>query len=340
MSNSQLSVAVIGSGNWGKNHVRVWDELGVLNAICDSDVDRLAEFSAQYPNAEMIPSADELFSRDDIDAVVIATPAFTHFDLAVRAMNAGFDVLVEKPMALTASEGSQLVEVASTSNRILMVGHVLEYHPAVTKLRDLLAEETLGQIRYIYSNRLNLGKIRTEENALWSFAPHDIAIILRMMGRMPQDVACHGAGYLNNKVADVTLTNLSFSEAVESHIYVSWLHPFKEQRFVVVGEKQMAVFDDTLPWEQKLVLYPHRIDWVDGQIPVAHRAESVAVELEMLEPLKEECIHFANAVVSREGPLSDGVSGLQVLQVLEAAQKSLDNKGMPISLSAERGRNE
>ena len=332
MSSSSVSVAVIGSGMWGKNHVRVWNELGSLKAICDADPERLASLKAEYPNAEFHQSTEDLFSRSDLDAVVIATPAPTHYELALTAMEAGLDVLVEKPMALHVEEGKKLVEASQKLNRVLMVGHVLEYHSVITKLRELLDEGALGKIRYIYSNRLNLGKIRTEENALWSFAPHDIAIILRIMGRLPEAVACHGAGYINQQVADVTLTNLSFSQGVESHIYVSWLHPFKEQRFVVVGDQQMAVFDDTQPWESKLTLFPHRIDWVEGQIPVAHRAESVNVELEQLEPLKEECLHFARAVETRSQALSDGASGLRVLQVLEAAQKSLDGGGAPIAL--------
>ena len=333
MSGADISVAVLGSGMWGKNHVRVWNELGALKAICDSDADRLKDLKQEYPQIDVYLSPEEIFSKSDLDAVIIATPAPSHYELALAAMQAGLDVLVEKPMALHVHEGAKLVEASNRLNRILMVGHVLEYHSVITKLRELLDGGTLGKIRYVYSNRLNLGRIRTEENALWSFAPHDIAIILRIMGRLPDSVACHGAGYLNQQVADVTLTNLSFSQGVQSHIHVSWLHPFKEQRFVVVGDQQMAVFDDTQPWESKLLLYPHRIDWVGGQIPVAHRAESIAVELEEREPLKEECLHFANAVATRSKPLSDGESGLRVLQVLEAAQQSLDSDGSPIVLS-------
>lgn len=326
---------MIGSGMWGKNHVRTWNELGNLVAICDPDSERLSAMQKLYPGVDLINNSDEVLTSPDIAAVVIASPAPTHYALTLAALDAGKDVLVEKPMALTVDEGRDLVSKSEQLGKILMVGHVLEYHPAITKLRSLLDSGELGKIRYIYSNRLNLGRIRTEENALWSFAPHDIAIILRVLGRLPDDVACHGAGYLNQAVADVTLTNLSFSQGVESHIYVSWLHPFKEQRFVVVGDQQMAVFDDTLPWNEKLRLYPHRIDWVGGKIPVAQKAEVVAVELKESEPLKEECKHFLHSVESRERALSDAKSGLEVLQVLDAAQRSLDRGGVPISLREE-----
>ena len=328
----QKGIAVLGCGNWGRNHIRVWASLGCLRAVCDTDPQRLQEVRERFPHVDTYSHPEAVLERDDIIGVVIATPAPTHATLALQALQAGKDVLVEKPMALTLEEGRQMVETAQRLGRILMVGHVLEYHPAVQRLRQLVAGGALGRIQYIYSHRLNLGRIRTEENVLWSFAPHDIALILRLLNTMPEEVACYGEAYLNDKVADVTLTILRFANRIQAHIFVSWLHPFKEHRFVVVGDRQMAVFDDTRPWSEKLVLYPHHIDWLGGQIPVAQTAERVLVPLEEKEPLLAECEHFLQCIRTRQTPLTDGQNGLQVLQVLEAAQQSLQQKGQKVCL--------
>lgn len=327
-----VRLAVLGCGRWGKNHVRIWTDLGCLKVICDINPERLKEMKSLYPQVEVYSDFSFVISRNDIDAVIISTPAHTHFTLAKQALESGKDVLVEKPMTLTVVEGEQLVEIAQRHNRILMVGHVLEYHPAFRRLRELINDGSLGRIQYIYSHRLNLGQIRTEENVLWSFAPHDIALLLRLLGTMPEEVTCHGEAFLNHQVADVTLTTLRFPNRVMAHIFVSWLHPFKEHRFVVVGDKQMAVFDDTRPWSEKLTLYPHQINWVGGQIPVAYNAEAIRLTLEEKEPLKVECEHFLECVQKRIKPLTDGESGLQVLKVLEAAQKSLEQKGLTVSI--------
>lgn len=331
----QTGIAVIGCSNWGKNHVRVWASLGCLRVVCDTDAGRLDEVRKHFPHVDTCSSFDAVLEREDITGIVIATPASTHANLTLLALQAGKDVLVEKPMALTVDEGRQMVETARRLGRILMVGHVLEYHPAVHRLQALIDEGALGRIQYIYSHRLNLGRIRTEEDVLWSFAPHDIALLLRLLGTMPEEIACYGESYLNREVADVTLTVLQFPHQVQAHIFVSWLHPFKEHRFVVVGSRQMAVFDDTKNWSEKLVLYPHRIDWVGGQIPFAHTAESVPVPLEGREPLMVECEHFLECIRIRQKPITDGESGLKVLQVLEAARRALQNKGGPVRLDHE-----
>ncbi len=328
-------IAVIGCGNWGRNHVRVWASLGCLRAVCDADPQRLQEVRDRFPHVDTYLRPEAVLERDDIVGVVIATPAPTHAMLALQALQAGKDVLVEKPMALTLEEGQQMVDTAQRLGRILMVGHVLEYHPAVQRLRQLVAEGVLGRIQYIYSHRLNLGRIRTEENVLWSFAPHDIALILRLLDTMPEELACYGEAYLNEKVADVTLTTLRFANRVQAHIFVSWLHPFKEHRFVVIGDRQMAVFDDTRPWSDKLALYPHRIDWLGGQIPVAQTAEKISVPLEEKEPLLAECEHFLECIRTRQKPLTDGQNGLRVLQVLEAAQRSLQQGGQKVRLKGQ-----
>jgi len=324
-------IALLGCGAWGKNHLRIWAELGVLSIVCDASEERLRFAREQVPGLETTRDISALLGRKDITGVVIATPAATHGDLALRCLQAGKDVFVEKPMALTAAEGRRVVQAADKYDRVLMVGHVLVYHPAVRELNRLAHKGELGQIRYIYSNRLNLGKIRTEENSLWSFAPHDVALVIDLLGGMaPRVLTCVGGAYLTPDVADVTLTTLTFGGEVRAHIFVSWLHPFKEQRFVVVGDRQMAVFDDTLPWPEKLVLYPHKVDWMEGQIPVANKAEATPVALEANEPLRAECQHFLHCMHTRETPLSGGVSALRVLQVLEAAQRSLDKGGEPV----------
>ncbi|MFQ5928552.1 MAG: Gfo/Idh/MocA family oxidoreductase [Acidobacteriota bacterium] len=332
MNKDGPAIAIIGCGAWGMNHVRVWSELTCLRLACDVATDRREAVQARYPQVETCGEANTVLSRADISAVVIATPAAGHAALALQALEADKDVLVEKPMALTAVEGERLVEAARRRRRVLMVGHVLEYHPAVQKLKELVQTGSLGRLQYIYSNRLNLGRIRIEESALWSFAPHDVAIILRLLGTMPEEVSCHGGDYLNHGVADVTLTSLCFPSQVRAHIFVSWLHPYKDHRFVLVGEEKMAVFDDTRPWPEKLTLYPHRVDWLQGQIPVAHKAQAVPVPLEEAEPLRVECQQFFQCLTTREQPLTDAESGLRVLRVLEAAQRSLEQGSQPVRL--------
>jgi predicted dehydrogenase len=328
-----INVALVGLGYWGPNHARNLSTLpgARLFALCDLRPQQLAEFAARYPGALATSNYDELLSRPDLDAVVIATPAETHHALARKALEAGKDVLVEKPLALTYSDGADLVRLADERERILMVGHVLEYHPAIVALQRLMREGRLGKVRYIYSNRLSLGKIRREENILWSFAPHDIAIILRFVEEMPFQVVACGGSYIQPNIADVTVTDLLFDNGVRAHIFVSWLHPFKEHRLVVVGSQKMASFDDVA---KKLVLYDQRVDWNNGE-PLPVKGEGQEVPFETEEPLRLECQAFIRAVETRESPLTDGASGLRVLRVLQAAQRSLITNGEPITLPAE-----
>src|SRR5205814_2046096 len=219
------------------------------------------------------------------------------------------DVFVEKPLAIEVKHGERLVELAAANGRILMVGHILRYHPAILKLQELIQSGALGKINYLYSNRLNIGKIRAEENILWSFAPHDISVMLSLLNEMPNRISCQGGGFLNNDVADVTLSHFDFPSGVQAHIFVSWLHPFKEQKLVLVGSEKMAVFDDTA--DDKLLLYPHRVEW-KNRIPTAVKAKSESVELDQKEPLRAECHHFLDAIASRVSPISDGAEGLRV----------------------------
>lgn len=326
------SVAVIGCGPWGQNHVRVFAELGALRTACDTDPARLKAVRTRYPQVAAAASAPEVLRDREVDAVVVATPASSHAGLAAEALRAGKDVLVEKPMALSIAEAREVCELAAKHDRVLGVGHVLEYHPAIARLRELVASGELGRVRYLYANRLNFGRIRTEENVLWSFAPHDVAIMLRLMGREPETVACQGGTYVSAEVADVTVTQLRFGPEVGAHIFVSWLHPFKEHRFVVVGDRRMAVFNDTQLWSHKLVCFDHAVDWMGGQVPVARKAAGQPVPLEEREPLLEQASAFLAAVVERTPMLTDGQSGISVLRVLQAAQRSLDLRGAPEAL--------
>ena len=318
----QQNIAVVGNGYWGKNLVRNFFDLGVLHTVCDQNPAAEADVRTQYPHTTFRREFSEVLADDEIKAVVLATPAALHFEMAKRALLAGKDVFVEKPLALNVAEATQLVDLAERSGQVLMVGHILQYHPAVRKLKELIDAGLLGQVEYIYSNRLNIGKIRAEENILWSFAPHDISVLLGLLGEEPISASCDGGSYLNQDVADVTLSQLTFANGVRAHIFVSWLHPFKEQRLVVVGSEQMAVFDDTAA--EKLVLYPHRVEWKD-RIPNAVKAKAESVLLETAEPLRNECREFIECIETRRRPLTDGREGLRVLRVLNACQESMDS---------------
>jgi predicted dehydrogenase len=323
-------IAVLGCGYWGKNLVRNFRDLGALSLVCDVASSGRESARAIAPNIECSESFESAFSRQDIDAVVLATPAETHEELTVRAVRAGKDVYVEKPMALTVAQGRNMLLEATTHDRILMVGHILEYHPAVIKLRELIERDELGQILYIFSNRLNFGKIRSEENALWSFAPHDIAVILRLLGTSPIEVTSVGGNFVNPSLADVTVSCLRFESGQRAHVFVSWLNPFKEQKLVIVGKKKMAVFND-MNAKEKLVLHDQRVD-IESEIPVLRKGEVEVVKLEPIEPLREECAHFLSCVSSRKVPTTDGQSGIEVLRVLEACQTSLETSGAPVLL--------
>ncbi len=292
--------------------------------VCDTTEAGRAAAVQIAPGVPVVASLDEVTTG----AVVIATPAATHYDLARQALETGRDVFVEKPLALTYAQGARLVQIASEQRRILMVGHVLEYHPAVVRLIQMVRSGDLGDIYYIYSNRLSLGKVRREENILWSFAPHDIAVLLRLLDTMPIQVSAVGGNYIQPNIADVTVTNLLFDNGVRAHIHVSWLHPFKEQRLVVIGSQKMASFDDVA---KELALYDQRVEVREG-VPAPVRGVGERVAFDPTEPLRLECEAFLRAIMTREPPLTDGESGLRVLKVLQAAQRSLVTNGEPVPL--------
>lgn len=313
-------VAVVGSGYWGRNLVRNFAALGALAAVHDQDeaTARRMALAHDVPTRRL----DEVLGDPVIDAVAIAAPAAVHGELAQRALRAGKHVFVEKPLALDVEDGRKLCVLAQERQRVLMVGHLLQYHPAFLKLKEMVDCGLLGRIQYLYSNRLNLGKIRREENSLWSFAPHDISMILSLVRAEPSSVSATGARYLHDSVADVTTTHMTFPAGERAHVFVSWLHPFKEQKLVVVGDRGMAVFDDGEPWECKLRRYAHRVDWRDG-MPEPVRAEAEPVPVDPAEPLELECLHFLRCAATGDTPRTDGREGVRVLKVLAAAEASM-----------------
>lgn len=324
-------IALVGCGYWGKNLCRNFNDLGALGHVVDSTDAGKATALELAPDVPVSSSYEEILNDNAIQAVALATPAETHAELAIRAMRKGKDVFVEKPMSLTLEDARKMSEMAQDEERILMVGHLLEYHPAVLKLRELIDSGELGKVNYIYSNRLNFGKVRTEENALWSFAPHDVAVIIRLMGETPIEVSATGGSYITRGLADSTVSNLRFANESRAHIFVSWLHPFKEQRLVIVGDRKMAIFNDVAPYGQKLKLYPNSVEF-DGAMPVLKKEDVQLVDHLQTEPLREECRHFLECISSRKKPLTDASSGIEVLKVLHACQESMEKNGQPEKL--------
>ena len=331
ITHDSANVAVVGCGYWGKNLVRNFAHLRVLRWICDTNEASLRTQAHLYPDLRLTTRFEDVLSDGNVQAVVIATPAALHYSQAKEAILTGKDVFVEKPLALRYHEGQALVELAKDHGAILMVGHILEYHPAVMLLKDIVRRGELGQVWYIYSNRLNLGKVRQEENILWSFAPHDISVISNLVGAEPTVVSASGGTYLQSGIVDVTVTNLLFDDGIRAHIFVSWLHPYKEQKLVVIGDRKMAVFDDTAR-EGKLKIYDKGIEWRAG-LPIPRQTAETTLFFEETEPMRLECEHFLACIRERKRPLTDGESALKVLKVLEASQMSLERGGVPVPLA-------
>lgn len=322
------NIVVVGGGRWGKNLARNFYELGALNTICDTNEALLDDYQEKYPDINVTTNFNSVLENPLLSRVVIAAPAIQHYTLAKKALLAGKDVYVEKPLCLDCQEAAELIELAKKSGQILMVGHLLQYHPYVLKLQELVATGELGKLQYIVSNRLNLGAIRTEENALWNFAPHDVSVILSLCGhQMPKSVRCLGGDFVSQGIADTTLTTLRFDGGIRAHIYVSWLNPYKEQKLVLTGSHGMAVFDDTKPWDEKLVLYRNHLKWDNGTMPQIEPKDSETIIVPPAEPLKEECLHFIKCCNERIQPRTDGEEALRVLKVLQAAQESMNVDG-------------
>jgi len=321
-----MRVAILGAGGWGKNHVRVFCELlGVRNVIvCEPDVSRREAAREAHPDISLFE--EPVF--EGVDAVVIATPAVTHYALAREALCQGKHVLVEKPMALTSRQAEELVVLAEETERILMVDHLLEYHPAVQELKRLITKGHFGKVLHLSSQRLNLGVIRTEENALWSLASHDVSIMLYLLDEEPEEVFAAGQAFLQPGVEDVACLVLRFASGVLGHIHVSWLDPVKTRKLTVVGEGRMAVYDDMA--EEKLVLFDHRVEHTKSGFHTAI-GKSQSVTIGSVEPLRSMAEVFLQSVKTGAAPPSDGRDGLRVVRVLEQAQQSIEQgKGLTV----------
>jgi predicted dehydrogenase len=313
------NIAVIGCGHWGKNLVRNFSELGALAAVCDPN-DQLAQFYAEQYNVGNL-SFTAILGNPAIEGVVLSVPASLHASMAIEAMNSGKHVYVEKPLAMNRIEAEAMIASSKENGVLLMVGHLLQYHPVFTAVRKLVESGELGSLSYVYSNRLSFGKVRSEEDVIWSFAPHDISMILSLTGQEPEAVRTESSCILQPDIADTATIHMEFKSALKAHVSVSWLHPFKEQKLVVVGQGSMAVFDDTKPWGEKLALYRHIVQ-ANGVLPSLEKAEVEYLKIPQSEPLRNECQHFIDVVSKDVVPLTDGYEGLSVLKVLSAASIS------------------
>lgn len=332
-------VGLIGAGNWGRNWLRSLAARGVLGAVCDSDTGCLAALAARYPELSFDHDSTAFFARKELDAVVIATPATTHFSLAREALRAGKHVLVEKPLAKSAAEAQELLQLAQRVGRVGMVGHILLYHPAVVHLKRLIDAGELGTLHYIHSQRLNLGQVRRDENAMWSLAPHDIALVGELFGAWPIAAQAVGASFIQRDPAieDVVFLTLNYASGQMAHCHVSWLDPHKTRRLTVVGSRKMAVFDDmaateTLTLYDKGVIAPSYDSY--GDALTLRTGDILMPKIEMSEPLTQELSHFLACIENGTAPRSDFGEGLSVLRVLEACTASLRQGGTPISLDA------
>jgi len=333
-----INLAVIGIGNWGKNWLRSVGESkkARLYACCDSDKNRLILPSKKYPKTTFTHDVKDIIKNEKINGIIIATSAPTHFKIAKEAIKSGKHVLIEKPFVLKSAHAKELIAIAKTNKRVLMVGHLLRYHPGIIKLKSIIENGKLGNIYYISSQRVNLGKIRKDENALWSFAPHDISTILYLMNKRPFGVNAIGSAYIQRKIEDVVFLNLHFRNRKMAHVHMSWLDPHKIRQTVVVGSKKMAVFDDMEPTD-KLKIYDKGVSYngrfLSYQEAIRLREGKVsAPSIKMEEPLKRECNHFIDCGTKRKIPNTDGKEGLEVVRVLEGAQKSLKQKGAFVNL--------
>ncbi len=324
---NKKDTALIGAGYWGKNIARNLYDLGVLHSICDASEQTLKRKKEKYPHVQLCKEISEVLENDKIANVFIAAPAAKHYEIAKKALENGKNVFVEKPLALDLKDGEKLVRLADQKGKVLFVGHILHYHSASIKIKEMISQGTIGRLQYIYSNRLNLGKIRREENILWSFAPHDISLILGLTGEEPDELDSTGSYFLHPDIADITVTNMKFPSGISAHIFVSWLNPFKEQKLVVAGSAGMLVFDDTKDIDEKLVLYPHTIEWKDG-FPIPKKAEGLNIRLSDTweEPLKAECLAFLESAKTGKKAVTSGEEGLKVLRALRKCQESLEQK--------------
>ncbi len=319
-------IVVVGAGYWGRNLIRNFAELGVLSGVCDVDVGRARELASKHGGVRVYSSPEEVCADAEVDAVAVAVPAEGHYEIARLALSSGKHCFVEKPLVLHLQHAVELRDLAAERQRVLMVGHLLEYHSAVRKAKEIVDSGALGDIYYLVSTRLNLGRIRQEENALWSLGVHDLAMIIYLLGEEPESVSAFGGSYVTPNIHDMAVAVLSFSHGVQAHLFVSWVHPYKEQKLVVVGSEKMLVFNDVEP-RDKLQLYAGKVEWVERR-PVTRRVDPEPVAFPLTEPLRTECEHFVICIERGERPLTDVEDGIRVLRALTACQRSLEEGGV------------
>ena len=335
----RIGIAVVGTGDWGANLVRNFANLpGTrLVSVCDADPKRLAKTAEQYPGVRAVGDVAEVAQDSGVQGVVVAASAVSHYSLAKALLEAGKDVYVEKPLTLEVTHAEELCRLAQSKGRILMVGHLLLYHPGVQYMKQMVTEGRLGDLLYIYCQRVNLGKVRKDENALWSFAPHDLSVILHLMDQEPVDVAARGSAFLQPGIEDVVFVDLRFASGQMAHVHVSWLDPHKLRKFTVVGSQKMLVFDD-MEASEKIRVYDKGVDRAGqvvsyGDALTVRSGDILIPKISLQEPLRVECLHFVECVRERKQPLTDGVGGLRVVKVLDAAQRSLKAGGQPVAIA-------
>ena len=313
-------ICVVGAGRWGRNHIKTLHELGCLAGIVEANADVRAEFQEKYPEAKTFATVREAI-KEDFDGFTVATPAETHFKIAEFIIIHKKHVLVEKPLTLKASEARRLKELAEENGVNLMVGHLLLFHPAIRKIKELIKKGKIGKLEYIYSNRLNLGTVRTEENILWSFAPHDISVFQYFIGSLPVEVISRGGVFLQPHNHDSSMTILTYPDNIVGHIFVSWLHPFKEHRMVVIGSKGMFSYEDSSD-DKNILFYEKGIDWIQGE-PIKRDGPTEVIPYEKKMPLTEELKYFASHTNGDPVKTADAQNGVEVLEILEKASESL-----------------
>lgn len=331
-------VALVGYGYWGPNLARNFHQLSTseLAMCCDLDEEKLINAQALYPRIRVTSDYREVLEDTAVEAVAIATPARSHFTLAKDALQRGKHLLVEKPMAMSSDEARELIDLALRQEKVLMAGHTFEYNPAVLKIKQLIDKGALGDLHYIYSARVNLGRVQRDLNALWSIAPHDISILIYLLGCMPLEVSARGGTYLNNDVEDVVFLDLCFPDGVIAHVHASWLDPSKVRRVTIVGSQKMIVYDD-IASEGKVKIYDKGVfqkgDKIYGEFQYKlHSGDIYIPKIDMTEPLRNECAHFIECIQQGKRPRTDGENGLRVIRVLEAADESLRKRGMPVQV--------
>jgi len=335
-----INIAVVGAGAWGKNHIRVFSEIPNvrLKYICDSDPSKLTSVQKAYPKSQIVDKLTPILQDQEVRGVVVASSAVSHYSLSKEILLADKDVLVEKPMALNAKDAEEMLEIGEKRRRILMVGHLLIYHPVIDRLKSMVVSGELGKVHYIYTQRVNLGVIRQDENALLSFAPHDLSIILYLLDEEPSSVSAHGESYIQKGIEDVVFVSLRFPDGKMANIHLSWLDPHKMRKITIVGSKKMVVFDD-METSEKLKIYDKGVGNLSyetyGEYLSLRFGDITIPNIRMVEPLRAEAEHFIQCIESRKGPKTSGQDGLKVVKILMAAQKSLKEKGSPVKIGQE-----